>query len=472
MVDSKRPALDGTLPRASSKDAAFPVRRPRQLSGWQSNCLRIAYTGKPTARTSAMSGLFRREVLEARRDGLFGPVILRSPLSFTVWSVIAAALAAAAVALLVFGQYTKRTRITGITAPSAGVMKLTTPQPGIVVERHAEEGQRVQAGQVLFVVWSERTTEATGRNIGAHTAILEQLETRRTLLAGEQERRARLLEEQSAATSHRLAALRLEAEQLQKELATQSAREASAAEHLARYDQLARQSFVSPLAARQRRDELLEQTGRRQALERSVIAIQREIGSASAELKQLPLRAAQQQAELERDLAALQQDIVGAETARKVFVTAPRDGVVTAIAAEPGQQVGPQPLATLLPAAGAMEAHLFAPSRAVGFVAPGQKVRVRYAAYPFQKFGQHEGEVVQVARAALSPGELPPQLVLPAPPEPLYRITVRLASQHVLAYGKAQPLAAGMQLEADVLQDRRRLIEWVFEPLIALGRKL
>jgi membrane fusion protein len=99
-------------------------------------------------------------------------------------------------------------------------------------------------------------------------------------------------------------------------------------------------------------------------------------------------------------------------------------------------------------------------------------VRVRYAAYPYQKFGQYEGRVVQVSRAALAPSELPSQLAPPLPSEPLYRITVRLAQPHVLVYGRAQPLTAGMQLEADVLQDRRRLIEWVFEPLIALGRAL
>jgi len=155
-----------------------------------------------------------------------------------------------------------------------------------------------------------------------------------------------------------------------------------------------------------------------------------------------------------------------------VVVTAPQDGLVTAIAAERGQYVALQPLATLLPGASPLEAHLFAPSRAVGFVEAGQKVRVRYAAYPFQKFGQYDGEVVQVSRAALAPAELPPQLALPARAEALYRITVRLASPYVMAYGKAQPLTAGMQLEADVMQERRRLIEWVFEPLIALGRKL
>jgi membrane fusion protein len=186
----------------------------------------------------------------------------------------------------------------------------------------------------------------------------------------------------------------------------------------------------------------------------------------------LPLRAAQQQAELERELSALQQDIVGAEAARRIVVTAPQDGTVTAIAAERGQFVGPQPLATLLPASSPLEAHLFAPSRAIGFVVPGQAVRVRYAAYPFQKFGQYSGEVTHVSRVALAPAELPPQLVPPTGGDTLYRITVRLASSTVMAYGKPQPLVAGMQLEADILQERRRLIEWLFEPMIAMGRKL
>ncbi|HET9024128.1 MAG TPA: HlyD family efflux transporter periplasmic adaptor subunit [Burkholderiaceae bacterium] len=418
-----------------------------------------------------MSGLFRKEVLEARQTAAFGQVVLRPPLSFTVWCIGAAAIALALVAVLVFGQYTRRTRIHGITVPSAGVLKLTTPQPGIVVERNVEEGQAVRAGDVLFVVWSERMTEAAGRGAGAHTAILEQLGRRRASLTEELERRARLVEQQEAALSRRLSALELEAEQLRLELATQAAREASSREQLVRFEQLAQQGFVSALTAHQRRDELLEQTARRQALDRGLLGVQREIGVVAAELKQVPLRADQQQAEVHREIALLQQDIVSAEAARKVVVTAPQDGVVTAIAAERGHHVGTQPLATLLPSGSPMEAHLFAPSRAIGFVEPGQRVRVRFAAYPFQKFGQYDGAVMQVSRVALSTAELPPQLALPAPPEALYRITVQLAAPHVMAYGNAQPLTAGMQLEADVMQDRRRLIEWVFEPLMALGRK-
>jgi len=122
-----------------------------------------------------MPGLFRKEVLEARQAAAFGRVVLRPPLSFTAWSIAAAAISAALLALLVCGQYTKRTRIHGITVPSAGVVKLTASQPGVVLERYVEEGQPVEAGDALFVVWSERMTETAGVSAGAHGAVLEQL---------------------------------------------------------------------------------------------------------------------------------------------------------------------------------------------------------------------------------------------------------------------------------------------------------
>lgn len=56
--------------------------------------------------------------------------------------------------------------------------------------------------------------------------------------------------------------------------------------------------------------------------------------------------------------------------------------------------------------------------------------------------------------------------------EGVYRITVQLASQSAHVYGKPQALQAGMQLEADVLQDTRRIIEWMFESVLSLKGKL
>jgi membrane fusion protein len=95
-------------------------------------------------------------------------------------------------------------------------------------------------------------------------------------------------------------------------------------------------------------------------------------------------------------------------------------------------------------------------------------VLVRYLAYPHQKFGSHKARVLSVSRNPLAPGELG---YAPADGnrEPVYRIKAALASQSVAAYGRSEPLQAGMQVEADILLDRRRLIEWIFEPLLGLA---
>ena len=50
--------------------------------------------------------------------------------------------------------------------------------------------------------------------------------------------------------------------------------------------------------------------------------------------------------------------------------------------------------------------------------------------------------------------------------QPLYRIVVTLSAQAMRAGGQAQPLQPGMQLDADIQLERRRLIEWVLEPLL------
>ena len=56
--------------------------------------------------------------------------------------------------------------------------------------------------------------------------------------------------------------------------------------------------------------------------------------------------------------------------------------------------------------------------------------------------------------------------------EPVYQVTVQLARQSVLAYGKHMALQPGMQLEADVILERRYLYQWVLDPIYSLTGKL
>jgi membrane fusion protein len=174
-------------------------------------------------------------------------------------------------------------------------------------------------------------------------------------------------------------------------------------------------------------------------------------------------------AALDVQLAQLAQEQVERRAQADAVVAAPASGTVSTLLVEPGQLAGPgATLLTLLPDGSPLEAHLYAPSRSIGFIRPGQEVLLRYPAFPYQKFGSHRARVASVSRSALAPAELG----YAAPDgtrEPLYRIKVALANQTVTAYGRAEPLQAGMEVQADVLLDRRRLIEWVFEPLFSLA---
>jgi membrane fusion protein len=126
---------------------------------------------------------------------------------------------------------------------------------------------------------------------------------------------------------------------------------------------------------------------------------------------------------------------------------------------------------SLIPGEGALEANLLVPSRAIGFIAPGDEVQLRYQAYPYQKFGHQRGTVKKISRSALTSGELGTLVGRAEQGEPFYRVTVGLTNQDVMAYGRREPLKPGMLLEADIMGESRSLIEWVFEPLFSVKGK-
>ncbi len=109
-----------------------------------------------------------------------------------------------------------------------------------------------------------------------------------------------------------------------------------------------------------------------------------------------------------------------------------------------------------------LQALLYAPPATVGLLQLGQPVVLRYEAFGRrQATASPSGRVVQVARTPAAPVECQG---CPAggPDVSMYRITVALDAQDVVVDGQAQALAAGMRVDADVLLDRRRLVDWLF----------
>jgi membrane fusion protein len=308
-------------------------------------------------------------------------------------------------------------------------------------------------------------------NIGANTAILDTVHARQVSLRDEQDQLTHLTALQQSQLTRRIDALKSELAQLDREIATQEARVESSASQYSRYKELANLRFLSDVGLQQKHDELLAQVGRHQGLRRNRMELARELAATRDELDLLPTKSRREKNQLARSIFELEQIGISAEAERQTIVAAPQAGTVTSIAAEPGQTVFNQPLLTLLPTNARLVAHLYVQSRAMGFIRLGQKVSIRYAAFPYQKFGQYSGTIVELSRSALSVQELPVQLTgnpAFAANDGLYRVQVKLASQTANVYGKPQALMPGMALEADVMQETRTIIEWILEPLYSL----
>jgi len=409
-------------------------------------------------------GLFRREVIESRRQLWLGEIRLARPLSLTLLTTCVVVTALGVAAFLAAGQYTRKARISGVLVPDLGVIRVVPPQPAVVIERRVDEGQAVKQGDTLFVLSLEQTS-ASG---DTQAAVQRSLGARERSLLGSADQQRALLDAQRASLARRVADMRRELGAIDGQATLQQEQLALGEQALARLQSLRGENFISEAQVQAKREDLLGVRAKLKALELARSVHLREIAAFEAEQRELPLKAAARQGEIERELAELAQVTAESEARRRVVVRAPADGVLGAVVAGLGQAVSPSAaLATLLPADARLRAHLYAPSSAVGFLRADQPVLLRYQAFPYQKFGHHKGQVLQVSRTPLPAGE-----VGAAAGEPMYRVTVALERQTVEAYGQPQALAAGMQLEADVLLDRRRLIEWIFEPVLGLSGRV
>ncbi|MFZ1415488.1 MAG: HlyD family efflux transporter periplasmic adaptor subunit [Defluviicoccus sp.] len=438
----------------------------------QSEAHAVETTG--SAGPPAHAPLFRPQALAERRSRWLGTVLLAPQISHTLFAVFAALAASAVLALLFFAEFTRTARISGWLMPDQGLLRIVAPLQGVISQLHVKEGAQVRKGQSLLVFSAELQSEAVG---ATREEIVRHLIRRRDSVIAERALQHRLHLQEIADLKTRIETLTEEQHSLERERDLQRDRVALAEETERRQRRLRAEGVVPVQRLEQAQKERIDESVNLRGIERTWVSLQGSRLTLEGELRNLPLKYEAMVADMERSIATLEQQLAETEAQRQLVILAPQDGTVTALQAETGSSVNTSvPLLAIVPAGSKLEAQLFSPSRAIGFVQPGQRVLLRYQSFPYQKFGHYEGVVASVSRSAISPAELTQQLAgltsLVGTSEPVYRISVALASQTVTAYGKPVPLHPGMQLEADILIERRRLIEWVLDPLFSLTGRL
>ena len=410
-----------------------------------------------------MEGLFRPEAIEHRARRLHGEVVLSQPMSTRAVVAVLAAVMVAIGVWLALGNFARTETARGTLVTIKPSTKVVATAPGVVTDLLVSEGTRVKKGDRLAALMLERRAE-DGRGFAGES--LEALRAR-MIIAQSQVRLegVRLTAEQTRLTTA-ITSAQTEARQLADQIALQQDMVASNKSMVDQIGPVVERGFVSRNDLERRRQTLLSSRQALASLEQQRIAATSRADQSRAELAVLASQSAAQVDTLRSGSLELKQQEVQLRGEQSYVLTAQIDGIVTALQTAQGRSAASgATLMTIIPEGTSLRAEVYAPSRAIGLVQPGQEARLLYDAFPYQRFGSFEGHIATVSRIAIDPREN--ETAVEAQ-EPVYRVVVDLDRQRIAAYGATAPLQAGMTLTANIVLERQSFFAWLLTPLRAV----
>ena len=409
--------------------------------------------------------LFRPQAVSYQSRSLDGEVLLSLSMRMRVLIVLAVVVVCGAVIFAAKASYARIETVVGWVVPEGGLIRVTAPRGGVIQALSVSEGDQVRAGQSLAQLRLSADLEGGSAGQALQTQLSAQIDAVRAQAEAEREQ---LLAEEAGLKTQREALLR-ELEQGQGRIETMTRHLELVQSNAERVRTVAGRGYASRKSVEESEMGVLAARQDLSNVRSSVISMERQVSEIDAQLRSLPISIRAAEARASASQAQLAQQGTEMETQNVYHAGATVAGRVVAVPVSRGQTVAPQTVvAVVTPEGSTLEAELYVPSRSAGFIQEGQEVQLMYQAFPYQKFGTAKGQVRSVSRTVLAPTEVAiPGLEIS---EPVFRVKVALATDQVRAYGQDIQVQPGMLLTAGIVIDRRTLVEWLLDPIYAVGR--
>ncbi|MCV6620682.1 MAG: HlyD family efflux transporter periplasmic adaptor subunit [Cellvibrionaceae bacterium] len=411
---------------------------------------------------------YRKEALEYQNRRVDGEILILPSIKYQACVCLVVMWLSLMVVWSIWGTFNKKETVLGWVEPSVGVAGVFVPRSGKVSKVYVQEGDAVTAGDLLFEV-DVTTSLNDGSSLDENLSqrMQERLAIAKdnlTIVNKRYESKERQLHDKLLVLNKSLESI------LEKELVASKRLEISR-DSLQRLERLLAKGFVTKTDFQNSELELL-------SLEADFQRVRQEKASVEGELKQAGLekKLMYEEAQRERNAASsefhfISSELVKISSEKSYSVKATRDGIVAAMDLYVGAWAFEQKKTmTILPHRYQLIAKLILPVSASGFVEKGQKVKLRYDSFPFQKYGVYEGEIRTISEVVTLPTDhysSPISII-----EPSYIVAVDIEQQGISAFGRHYPLKPGATLTADVFVGDQSLIDWVIEPLKVAGSYL
>jgi membrane fusion protein len=411
--------------------------------------------------------IFRKEVIDAHRHRLTGKIIINQDISRYFLSSILFVIFLIVVIYLSQCGYSRKETVKGYLSPSKGVVKVVSGRKGVLIKLLVKDGSYIEKGQPIAKI-----QDSQGITKGVEVSLAFKRELKKQLKALDQEliTQNSIFKKEKKRTTAELSQLEESYKAIQKVKTTSLLRLQLKKQQYDKNQTLQQKGYLSTTQLAVIQGEYLEVLESVERLDKELTSVKVQINAIKSTIDALPDQQTLKVTTLHRQISQIQTQLIERDNEYESIITAPESGTVTAIQPFEGAHLNAETLIlSIIPNDSPLQIELLLPSRSAGFTQVGDEVKIRFDAFPYQKFGLVKGNVINIDQALV----LPSEAIFPIKiTEPMYRVKASLTTQSIMAYGKSFPLKTGMIAEADIIQEKRSLMEWLLDPIYAIKGKL
>jgi membrane fusion protein len=410
----------------------------------------------------APSSLFRPEVAAARKERLHGNISLAVPMSWQLIGFLLFGGIGVAAIFLATASYSQVTTVGGAVVIDKGTASIVATRPGVIAAVAVHEGEPVAAGQLLARVRSEEDLAGGGT---APQRVLDSLAEQDRQLGSQA---SMIMTAANAQRSRQWATIdgaQQEIATLDQQISDQQQLVTLADNQFKQYQGIAEKGFISRHDLDAQQATLLSRKQQLEQLRQSRAAKIASLADARRSIAESASTAQAQSVAVQAQRTQLAQQTAQFDAVKGYALTSPVAGRVTALTARTGAPASQgEALMVIVPAGGRTRVELYVPTSAAGFLRSGQDVRLAVDAFPYEQFGTVDARITYIANAPVARQTVAGVI-------PTYLVNAELTEPFVRAFGRKQPLVAGMTLAARIITRRQTLLEWLFQPLFAVARR-
>lgn len=414
-----------------------------------------------------MASLFRQQAVDSQSQRLVGAVSLAQPLSIKLTVALIALVVFFVLLFLFNAEYARKETVSGFLRPDKGVIKSYSKRQGTISRVLVEEGQKVSKGDLLVTIVSrqhmQNGEELNDKQIGEIRKKLTLLDDEAEQLTFFEKEAMARLSAQKLATESAIAVVKNQQTLMREKLDLLKSQQKQ-------FNKLLKLNHISSLEFQQQQERLLTVKQELETLSGNLINQENRLAEINFDILKTPQQYVGQARELNKQRTDLTRLLNETETNHSHTIRATHSGTVTSIQVVEGQTLNAsRPLLTIVPEGATLIAELLLPTRSAGFVEVGDIARLRFEAFPHQRFGFMESNVLNIEKTLITQNDVDFPVALS---EPVYRLQANLSQQAISGYGQVFALKSGMLFQADIILDKRSLIDWLLDPIYSLRGRI